>query len=173
MNNIFTINNNNNNKVNNNNNNKVNNNKVNSLKKKKVLKVIELFSFWITIHFVIYGIFQKILPSWTNPMFWLIYGYSIQIALFILGWNIMPHWFKGSVLVWKSIMLVLGLMYFDYNMSFSAVNFNLLLLLLYILILEVGYNKNIYDVYAGVILSKNYHSITPKRFIMNRIRNII
>lgn len=154
-------------------NNKSSNNKNPETKKRTVLKMIELFSFWITIHFIIYAIFQNILPSWTNPMFWLIYGYSAQLALFILGWNVMPHWFKGGVFIWKTTLLILGLMYFEYNMSYSAINFNLLLLLLYILILEVGYNKSIYDVYVGVILTKNYHSVDPKRFIMNRIKNLI
>ena len=41
------------------------------------------------------------------------------------------------------------------------------------LILEVGYNKNVFDVYIGVILSRKYHYVQPKNFIMNRLRNII
>ena len=154
-------------------NNKANNNSSTPNKKKKVLKMIELFSFWITVHFIIYALFHKSLPSWTNPTFWLVYGFSIQLVLFILGWKIMPIWFKLNVFVWKLSMLIYGLMYFEYNMSYSAINFNLLLLLLYMLILEVGYNKNVFDVYIGVILSKKYHFVQPKNFIMNRLRNII
>lgn len=160
-NNVFTI---------NNNKNKSNN----SISyKRPVLKMIELFSFWITVHFVIYALFHKSLPSWTNPTFWLLYGFIIQLVLFIFGRKIMPNWFKINVFVWKLGMLIYGLMYFEYNMSYSAINFNLLLMLLYLLILEVRYNKSVLDVYFGVILTKNYHSVRPKNFIMNRLRNII
>ena len=141
--------------------------------KRPVLKMIELFSFWITVHFVIYALFHKSLPSWTNPTFWLLYGFIIQLVLFIFGRKIMPNWFKINVFIWKLGMLIYGLMYFEYNMSYSAINFNLLLMLLYLIILEVRYNKSVFDVYFGIILTKNYHSIRPKKFIMNRLRNII
>ena len=154
-------------------NNKRNNNSSTPTKKKRVLKMIELFSFWITFHFIIYALFHKSLPSWTNPTFWLVYGFSVQLVLFILGWKIMPLWFKFNVFVWKFLMLIYGLMFFEYNMSYSAINFNLLLMLLYMLILKVGYNKNVFDVYIGVILSRKYHYVQPKNFIMNRLRNII
>lgn len=142
-------------------------------KKKKVLKMIELFSFWITLHFIIYALFHKSLPSWTNPMFWLFYGFIIQLVLIILGGKIMPLWFKINVFMWKIGMLIYGLMYFEYNMSYSAINFNLLLLLLYMLILEVVYNKNIFDVYFGIILTRNYHNLTPIKFIKNRFKNLV
>ena len=147
-------------------------NNENKSKPKRVLKLFELLSYWITIHFIIFVLFQKYLPSWTNPTFWLIYGLAGQIAEIILGWNIIPKWFNVSVFLWKFVMLLLGLMFIPYNMSYSAINFNLLVFLLYLVILKFGYNRSIFDVYIGIILSANYHNLNIKKFIKNRLRNL-
>lgn len=142
-------------------------------KGKRGLKMIELFSFWITFHFIIYLIFKDYLPSWTNPMFWLVFGFSAQIALLILGRNVMPNWFKFGVFLWKLGILLLGLELFKYDMSIAAINFNLLVYLLYLGVLYFGYNKTVMDIYVGTILTANYHNLTPIKFIKNRFKNLV
>ena len=109
--------------------------------------MIELYSFWITIHFIIFILFQNYVPKWTNPTFSLLYGFGAQLALFVLGWNVMSVWFKLVVFLWKFIMLLLGLLYIPYNLTYSAINFNLVLFLIYILVLKLGYSTNIVNVY--------------------------
>lgn len=142
-------------------------------KPKRVLKMVELFSFWITFHYIIFLLFQNYLPSWTNPTFWVLYGFSAQLSLFILGRNIMPLWFKASVFIWKFGILMLALMTIPYNMSYSAINFNLSLLLVYIAILHYFYKTDLFDVYLRSILTRKYHNIKPNKFILNRLRNIV
>lgn len=145
----------------------------NKNKSMRVLKMIELFSFWITFHFFIFLLFQSYLPSWTNPTFWVIYGFSAQLSLFILGRNIMPLWFKVSVFIWKFGILMLALMAIPYNMSYSAINFNLAIFLVYIAILHYFYKTNLLNVYLTGILTRKYHNTTPKKFILNRLHNLI
>lgn len=149
------------------------NSKMNKNNSERVIKMIELFSFWITFNFVIYLLFQNYLPSWTNPTFWLLYGFSAQLALFILGKNIMATWFKLNVFIWKFGILLLALFLIPYDLSYPAINFNLALFLLYLIILKVFYNTDVVNVYIGSILTKKYHKIQPKKFIVNRLRNII
>jgi hypothetical protein len=139
---------------------------------KRVLKMIELFSFWITFHYFIFLLFQNYLPSWTNPTFWVFYGFFAQVSLFILGRNIMPFWFKVSVFIWKFSILMLTLMTIPYNMSYSAINFNLALFLVYIAILHYLYKTDVIEVYLNGILTRKYHNITINKFIFNRLRNI-
>lgn len=130
--------------------------------KVKTLKMIELYSFWITIHFIIFILFQNYVPKWTNPTFSLLYGFGAQLALFVLGWNVMSVWFKLVVFLWKFIMLLLGLLYIPYNLTYSAINFNLVLFLIYILVLKLGYSTNIVNVYIDSILTIKYHTISTR-----------
>ena len=141
--------------------------------KVKTLKMIELYSFWITIHFIIFILFQNYVPKWTNPTFSLLYGFGAQLALFVLGWNVMSVWFKLVVFLWKFIMLLLGLLYIPYNLTYSAINFNLVLFLIYILVLKLGYSTNIVNVYIDSILTIQYHTISTREYILNRLQNII
>jgi hypothetical protein len=141
--------------------------------KVKTLKMIELYSFWITIHFIIFILFQNYVPKWTNPTFSLLYGFGAQLALFVLGWNVMSVWFKLVVFLWKFIMLLLGLLYIPYNLTYSAINFNLVLFLIYILVLKLGYSTNIVNVYIDSILTIKYHTISTREYILNRLQNII
>ena len=141
--------------------------------KVKTLKMIELYSFWITIHFIIFILFQNYVPKWTNPTFSLLYGFGAQLALFVLGWNVMSVLFKLVVFLWKFIMLLLGLLYIPYNLTYSAINFNLVLFLIYILVLKLGYSTNIVNVYIDSILTIQYHTISTREYILNRLQNII
>jgi hypothetical protein len=135
------------------------------------LKIIHLFSFWITFYFIIYLLFRSILPKWTNPFFLLYFVFVIQVGIIILGRNIIPLWLKISIFLWKFIMLLIGFIILPLNFSLITINFNLLIFLLYLGVLAI-YNISIYDVYIGKILINDGHDVTITDFIHKRLNNI-
>ena len=135
------------------------------------LKIIHLFSFWITFYFIAYLLFRSVLPKWTNPFFLLYFVFVIQVGIIILGRNIIPLWLKIGVFLWKFSMLLIGFMVLPLDFSLITINFNLLVFLVYLGVLA-SYNISIYDVYIGKILTKYYNNITITDFIYKRLNNI-
>lgn len=137
-----------------------------------MFKTYELYSYWITLYFILYLILIKNninLPEWTNPFPTIICGTFIQLILTIISIrNNLPLYFIIGVIIWKLIILYLTIMYIKKDYSIKTVLFNLILLVVYLFVLKLN-NQNVFSIYNTIISDKKYFD----NFFENRIKNII
>lgn len=137
-----------------------------------MLKAYELYSYWITVYFIIYLFIIKYnidVPSWINPYPTIMFMLITQT--FITGvsiYNNLPLYFIIGVVIWKLIILHLTLRYIKKDFTLKTVIFNLILLILYLVILKIN-NKNVFSIYFTVMTDKTYFD----NFFNKRIKNII
>lgn len=135
-----------------------------------MIKVYELYSYWITIYFIIFIIIRKYIkiPYWTNPYPTIIYGTIGQILLTILSIiNDLPAFFIISIFLWKLSILHYTIKYIKADFSLKTLLFNFIIFIIYLIILNKN-NTDIYKVYNIIIYDKSYFD----NFLNKRLNNI-
>ncbi len=137
-----------------------------------MFKAYELYSYWITLYFILYFILIRnniSLPDWINPYPTIMFGTFIQFILTIISiQNDLPFYFIIGVVVWKLIILHFTINYIKKDYSIRTVLFNLILLVIYLFVLRLN-NRNVFSIYKTVTSDKKYFD----NFFKNRIKNII
>jgi hypothetical protein len=135
-----------------------------------MIKVYELYSYWITIYFILFLVIKKYieLPYWISPYPTIIFGSIGQLILTILSIiNNLPFFFIIGVMLWKLSILYITLKYINRDYRPKTLLFNILIFIIYLIILAKN-NTNIFKVYKIVIKDTSYFD----NFINNRLKNI-
>lgn len=132
-----------------------------------IIKMVDLYSYWMTTHFILYKSLGKWLPKWISPFPSLFIGFFIQLYIFYAGRNTLKWQIILAVFIWKISMLL----FTKANWLFNTIIFNIILLLVYLLFLNLRgisfirlYNDEIYKT------EKEHKTIYD--FIKFRINNI-
>lgn len=134
---------------------------------------LDLYSFWITVFFVIWLLCNKFLPYWMNPYITIYIGTLVQLLLFYFGRKFVPFWLYVEIAIWKWVMFLIAYIYFDHHYDLKTVNFNLFLLLLYLCVLYVR-KRHVFGVYIDYILHENRYinNINPLEFNKDRLKQL-
>lgn len=135
-----------------------------------MIKVYELYSYWITIYFILFLIIKKYieLPYWISPYPTIIFGSIGQLVLTILSIiNNLPFLFIIGVFLWKLSILHITLKYINRDYTPKTLLFNIFVFIIYLIILEKN-NTNIIKVYNTVIKDTSYFD----DFLNKRFTNI-
>lgn len=135
-----------------------------------MIKVYELYSYWITIYFIVFIIIRKYikLPYWVNPYPTIIFGTIGQVILTILSIiNDLPALFIICVFLWKLSILHYTLKYINRDFTIKTLLFNITIFITYLIILAKK-NTNIFKVYNIIINDKSYFN----NFFNKRLKNI-
>lgn len=136
-----------------------------------MIKVYELYSYWITIYFLIFLVLKKYieLPYWISPYPTIIFGSIGQLILTIMSiTNDIPAFFIIGVFIWKLSILHFTLKYIKQDYMPKTLLFNFVIFIIYLILLAKN-NTNIFKVYNVVINDKSYFD----NFLNKRINNIL
>lgn len=135
-----------------------------------MIKVYELYSYWITVYFIIFIILKKYieLPYWISPYPTVIFGSIGQLILTIMSIiKDLPSFFIIGVFIWKLSILHFTLKYINQDYTPKTLLFNFVIFIIYLIIL-VKNNTNIFKIYNIIINDKTYF----ENFLNKRFKNI-
>jgi hypothetical protein len=133
-----------------------------------------LYSYWITIHFIIYAVLYLALQTSGKPIRWLscfnpypmiIIGLLVQLLFFILGARAMPIYFILGVAVWKLVLILLTLAILPVDWSSCVIMCNLAVLGCYFLYMIWGHGINPIDLYTCIETNPDYYPATASEFL--------
>jgi hypothetical protein len=94
----------------------------------KATKMVDLYSYWMTSHFLLYKAFEKYAPTWMSPYPALLIGFFVQLYIFYAGRKTLKRSFIVAVFIWKLSMLLLT----RFNMDWQTIMANLALFGIYL-----------------------------------------
>lgn len=132
-----------------------------------------LYSYWLTIYFVIYALAYLVIPHqwvpiWMNPYPTIIIGTVVQALLLVLGSRAMPVYFIAGVAAWKLALIILTLAILPVDWTPMTVGFNLAVLGCYFLYMFVVYKINPIDLYSCIETNPDYYPSTASDFMHDR-----
>lgn len=135
-----------------------------------------LYSYWLTVYFVIYALAYLAIPNgwvpkWMNPYPTIIIGTLVQALLFILGSRAMPVYFIAGVAIWKLVLVLLTLVILPVDWSPMTVGFNLAVLGCYFLFMFWVHNINPINLYSCIETNPDYYPSTASEFLRVRFKS--
>lgn len=131
-----------------------------------------LYSYWLTIYFIIYAlayiISPKLLPLWVNPYPTIIIGTFVQLLIFIYGMKSMPLYFIIGVSIWKLSLLLLTIIILPVDWRLPTITFNIAILGLYFITMIYLYRINPIDLYSCIENNPAYYPATASDFLKVR-----
>ena len=128
-----------------------------------------LYSYWLTIHFLLYLALGRFMPKWTNPYPMVIIGFIIQLVMFYRGRKVMPTYFIVGVLIWKLVITLGAIGLFAADWSLPTVLFNLVIVLIYLLYMQYRH-MNPFDIYMCIESNPRYYPATAMEFLRLRLK---
>ena len=132
-----------------------------------IIKMVDLYSYWMTAHFILYKLFENRIPSWMSPFPALFIGFFIQLYIFYRGRNTLKLSFIIAVLIWKLSMLIFTKITFD----IKAILFNLLIFGIYLVFISKK-GISLKDLYTNAIYKTEHEHKTLTDFVKFRLNNI-
>ena len=130
----------------------------------KPVKMVDLYSYWITAHFLIYKMFDGRIIS---PYPALLLGFFVQLYIFYMGRNTMRWQFVAVVFIWKLSML----WFTPYNMNWQTILANLTLLGVYLVTIRIR-GVSFKYLYTDAIYKMEQSHKTFADFVRFRLSNI-
>ncbi len=131
-----------------------------------------LYSYWITIQFIIYLIaylsVPRKVPTWLNPYPFIIFTIIAQILFFTLSYKVIPVYFLIGVAVWKLLLIGLTLWLLPADWSWPTLAFNTVLFTIYWLYMRYWLGVDLLDFYGCIISYPKYYPSSPLDFIKVR-----
>lgn len=133
-----------------------------------------LYSYWLTVYFVIYALAYLVIPNgwvpkWMNPYPTIIIGTVVQAVLFALGSRAMPVYFIAGVAIWKLVLVILTLIILPVDWTPMTVGFNLAVLGCYFIYMFSGHGINPFDLYSCIVGNNEYFPKTINEFLAIRL----
>ena len=133
-----------------------------------IVKMIDLYSYWMTAHFILYKAFEGKIPEWFSPYPALFIGLFVQLYIFYMGRKTMKWQFILSVFIWKLSML----MFSRVNWDWRTVIANLALFGAYIAVIDIRGVEFKY-LYTDAIYKTEQSQKTLSDFVKFRLSNIL
>ena len=133
-----------------------------------IVKMIDLYSYWMTAHFILYKAFEGKIPEWLSPYPALFIGFFVQLYIFYMGRKTMKWQFILSVFIWKLSML----MFSRVNWDWRTVIANLALFGAYIAVINIRGVEFKY-LYTDAIYKTEQSQKTLSDFVKFRLSNIL
>ena len=133
-----------------------------------VVKMVDLYSYWMTAHFLVYKAFSDKIPAWLSPYPALFLGFFAQLYIFYVGRHTMKWRFILAVFIWKLTMLMLT----RTNWDWRTIVANLALFGAYLAVIHIrGVCFN--TLYTDAIYKTEQSQKTLYDFVKFRINNIL
>jgi hypothetical protein len=133
----------------------------------KPVKMVELYSYWMTAHFILFKAFENYAPQWMSPYPALLLGFFIQLYIFYAGRKTIRWQFIAAVFVWKASMLV----FTQFNMNWRTIIANLALFGAYLEIIRIR-GVDLKYLYTNAIYKTEQSHKTLANFVKFRLNNI-
>ena len=133
-----------------------------------IVKMIDLYSYWMTAHFILYKAFEGKIPEWLSPYPALFIGFFVQLYIFYMGRKTMKWQFILSVFIWKLSML----MFSRVNWDWRTVIANVALFGAYIAVIHIRGVEFKY-LYTDAIYKTEQSQKTLSDFVKFRLSNIL
>lgn len=128
------------------------------------MKMIDLYSYWMTAHFLLYKVFKS---EWLSPYPSLLIGFFAQLYIFYVGRNTLKTTFIVSVFIWKLSMLLLT----KCNMNWQTILVNLMLFFIYLIVIHIR-GVSFKNLYTNEIYRIEHSHKTLADFVRFRMNNI-
>ena len=127
-------------------------------------KMVDLYSYWMTSHFLLYKMFDGKIFS---PYPALFIGFFIQLYIFYAGRRTMRWQFIAAVFIWKLSMLA----FTPYNMNWQTIVANLALFVVYLATIRIR-GVSFKYLYTDAIYKTEQSHKTLVDFVRFRLSNI-
>ena len=136
-----------------------------------------LYSYWLTIYFIIYAVLYLALQGhagWLsnlNPYPTIIIGSVVQLLLFVIGARAMPIYFIACVAAWKFALILATIIILPVDWSPVTSMCNLAVLGCYFGYMFWWHKINPIDLYACIETNPDYYRATLSEFMRIRFGN--
>jgi len=136
-----------------------------------------LYSYWLTIYFIVYALLCLALQTSGKSVGWLsnfnpyptiMMGTFVQLLFFVIGAQAMPIYFILGVSVWKLLLILSTILILPIDWSPVTILCNLAVLGCYFGYMIWWHKINPIDLYACIETNPDYYPATASEFI--RIR---
>lgn len=135
--------------------------------KMKPVKMVDLYSYWMTAHFLLYKAFENKIPALLSPYPSLLLGFFVQLYIFYAGRNTLKASFIVAVFIWKLSMLLLT----KFNMDWRTIIANLALFGIYLVTIRIR-GVSFKNLYTNAIYKTEHSHKTLADFVRFRLSNI-
>jgi hypothetical protein len=132
-----------------------------------VVKMVDLYSYWMTAHFLIYKALSGKIPEWLSPYPTLFLGFFAQLYIFYMGRHTMKWQFILAVFIWK--LTILG--YTTANWDWRTIVANLALFGAYLAFIGIR-GVDFKTLYTDTIYKTEQSQKTLTDFVKFRMNNI-
>ncbi len=129
-----------------------------------IVKMVDLYSYWMTAHFLLHKLIRSRVPS---PYPALFIGFFVQLYIFYAGRKTLKWSFIAAVFAWKLSMLLLT----KFNMNWNTILANLALLATYLIFIRIR-GVSFKNLYTDAIYKTEQSHDTLVDFIRFRLKNI-
>ena len=129
--------------------------------------MIDLYSYWMTAHFIVHKLFESKIPGWMSPYPALLLVFFVQLYIFYAGRKTLKLSFIASVFVWKLSMLAVT----KFNMDWRTIVANSALFTIYLLFISIK-GVSFKNLYTNAIYKTEHSHKTLADFVRFRLSNI-
>lgn len=130
--------------------------------------MVDLYSYWMTAHFLLYKAFEQYAPTWMSPYPALLIGFFVQLYIFYAGRKTLKRSFIVAVFIWKLSMLLLT----RFNMDWRTIVANSELFTIYLLFISIR-GVSFKNLYTNAIYKTEQSQKTLSDFVKFRLSNIL
>jgi hypothetical protein len=132
-----------------------------------IVKMVDLYSYWMTAHFILYKTLEKYVPTWMSPYPALLLGFFVQLYIFYAGRKTLKLSFIVAVFIWKLSMLL----FTKYNLDWQTIIANLALFSIYLGFINIR-GVSFKNLYTDAIYKTEHSHKTLADFVRFRLNNI-
>lgn len=132
-----------------------------------IVKMVDLYSYWMTAHFLLYKMFEGRIPEWLSPYPTIFIGFFVQLYIFYAGRKTLKPSFIAAVFVWKLALLV----FTKANWGIKTIVSNLALMAVYLAFIRIR-GVNMKYLYTNAIYKTEHSQNTLADFVKFRLNNI-
>lgn len=129
--------------------------------------MVDLYSYWMTAHFLLYKLLEQYVPKWMSPYPALLLGFFVQLYIFYAGRKTLKLSFIVSVFIWKLSMLL----FTKFNMDWRTIVANLLLFSIYFVFIHIR-GVSLKNLYTDAIYKTEHSHKTLADFVKFRLNNV-
>jgi hypothetical protein len=132
-----------------------------------IVKMVDLYSYWMTAHFLLYKALEQYAPTWLSPYPALLIGFFVQLYIFYAGRKTLKLSFIIAVFIWKLSMLLLT----KYNLNSKTIVANLALFAIYLVFINIR-GVSLKNLYTDAIYKTEHSHKTLSDFVKFRLTNL-
>jgi hypothetical protein len=132
-----------------------------------IVKMVDLYSYWMTAHFILYKLVEGKVPMWMSPYPTLLLGFIAQLYIFYAGRHTLKRSFIAAVFLWKISLLL----FTKFNFDLRTILVNVALFCVYLAFIRIR-GIEFKTLYTDAIYKTEKSHKTLADFVKFRLNNI-